>query len=117
MGRRLNQEAAKTMKYGGISETEALKLVTINPAIMLHLGDRTGSIKVGKDADLVLWTDYPLSVYARASKTMVDGTFYFDEEQDAIMKEQIESERNRIIANILREAPATSSTTPNFPIR
>ena len=103
MGRRLNQEAAKIMKYGGISETEALKLVTINPAIMLHLGDRTGSIKAGKDADLVLWTDYPLSVYARASKTMVDGTIYFDEEQDAKMKEQIDSERNRIIANILRE--------------
>ena len=60
MGRRLNQEAAKIMKYGGISETEALKLVTINPAIMLHMGDRTGSIKEGKDADLVLWTDYPL---------------------------------------------------------
>ena len=65
MGRRLNQEAAKIMKYGGISETEALKLVTINPAIMLHLEDRTGSIKTGKDADLVLWTDYPLSVYAQ----------------------------------------------------
>ena len=77
MGRRLNQEAGKIMKYGGISETEALKLVTINPAIMLHLGDRTGSIKAGKDADLVLWTDYPLSVYARASKTMVDGTILF----------------------------------------
>ena len=114
MGRRLNQEAAKIMKYGGISETEALKLVTINPAVMLHLGDRTGSIKVGKDADLVLWTDYPLSVYARASKTMVDGTFYFDEEEDAKMKEQIDNERNRIIANILRETPVTSSTTPNF---
>jgi imidazolonepropionase-like amidohydrolase len=117
MGRRLNQEAAKTMKYGGISETEALKLVTLNPAIMLHLGDRTGSIKVGKDADLVLWTDYPLSVYARASKTMVDGTFYYDEEQDDKMKEQIDNERNRIIANILRETTATSSTTPNFPRR
>jgi imidazolonepropionase-like amidohydrolase len=114
MGRRLNQEAAKTMKYGGISETEALKLVTINPAIMLHLQDRTGSIKAGKDADLVLWTDYPLSVYAQASKTMVDGTFYFDEEQDSNMKEQIDSERNRIIANILHETPVTSSTTPNF---
>ena len=114
MGRRLNQEAAKTMKYGGINETDALKLVTINPAIMLHLGERTGSIKVGKDADLVLWTDYPLSVYARASKTMVDGTFYFDEDQDAKMKQQIDSERNRIIANILKEAPAASSTTPNF---
>ena len=114
MGRRLNQEAAKTMKYGGISETDALKLVTINPAIMLHLGDRTGSIKEGKDADLVLWTGYPLSVYARASKTMVDGTIYFDEEQDAKMKEQIDNERNRIIAYILKEIPATSSTTPNL---
>lgn len=114
MGRRLNQEAAKIMKYGDISETEALKLVTINPAIILHLGERTGSIKVGKDADLVLWTGYPLSVYARVSKTMVDGTIYFDEEQDTKMNVQIESERNRIIANILRETPVSSSTTPNF---
>jgi imidazolonepropionase-like amidohydrolase len=117
MGRRLNQEAAKTMKYGGISETEALKLVTINPAIMMHLQDRTGSIKTGKDADLVLWTDYPLSVYAQASKTMVDGTIYFDEEQDEQMKAQIDGERNRIIANILHETPAPNSTTPNFPRR
>jgi len=117
MGRRLNQEAAKVMKYGGISETDALKLITINPAMMLHLGDRTGSIKAGKDADLVLWTDYPLSIYARASKTMVDGTFYFDEEQDTKMGEQINSERNRIIANILRETPSTGSTMPNFPRR
>jgi imidazolonepropionase-like amidohydrolase len=76
-----------------------------------------GSIKAGKDADLVLWTDNPLSVYARANKTMVDGTFYFDEETDAKMKEQIDNERNRIIANILREVPATGSTTPNFPRR
>ncbi len=114
MGRRLNQEAAKIMKYGGISETDALKLVTINPATILHLGDRTGSIKVGKDADLVLWTDYPLSIYARASKTMVDGTIYFNEEEDARLKEQIDSERNRIISNILHETPVTSSTIPNF---
>jgi imidazolonepropionase-like amidohydrolase len=117
MGRRLNQEAGKIIKYGGINETEALKLVTINPAIILHLGDRTGSIKVGKDADLVLWTDNPLSIYARANKTMVDGTVYFDEEQDAKMKEQIDSERNRIIANILREAPTTTPTIPNMPRR
>jgi imidazolonepropionase-like amidohydrolase len=118
MGRRLNQEAGKIMKYGGISETEALKLVTINPAIMLHLGERTGSIKVGKDADLVLWTDYPLSVYAQASKTMVDGTFYFDEEQDTKMKEQIDIERNRIIANILKETPQPATTNfTNMPRR
>jgi imidazolonepropionase-like amidohydrolase len=117
MGRRLNQEAAKIMKYGGISDTDALKLVTLNPAKILHLDDRMGSIKAGKDADMVLWTDYPLSVYARANKTMVDGTIYFDEEQDARMKEQIDSERNRIIQNILNEMPATSSTTPNIPGR
>jgi imidazolonepropionase-like amidohydrolase len=118
MGRRLNQEAGKVMKYGGISETEALKLVTINPAIMLHLGDRTGSIKAGKDADLVLWTDYPMSVYAKAAKTMVDGTIYFDEENDTKMKEEITAERNRIISNILREsAVPAGSSTPNFPRR
>jgi len=118
MGRRLNQEAGKVVKYGGISETEALKLVTLNPAKILHLDDRMGSIKPGKEADLVLWTDNPLSIYARASKTMVDGTFYFDEEQDAKMKEQIDNERNRIIANILKETPQPTSTNlPNIPRR
>lgn len=109
MGRRLNQEAGKIMKYGGIAETEALKLVTINPAIMLHVSDRTGSIREGKDADMVLWTDYPLSVYARASKTMVDGTIYYDEEKDAQLKEKIDNERIRIISAILKEAPATAA--------
>ena len=59
MARRLNQEAAKSIKYGGMSEEEAWKLVTINPAKLLHLDDRIGSIKVGKDADLVLWNDHP----------------------------------------------------------
>ncbi len=113
MGRRLNQEAAKIMKYGGISETEALKLVTINPAKILHLDGRIGSIKEGKDADLVLWTDNPLSIYARASKTMVDGTFYFDEQADEKLTGQMETERIRIIGNILRETPATGSTTSN----
>ncbi|MCU0408581.1 MAG: amidohydrolase family protein, partial [Bacteroidales bacterium] len=103
-GRRLNQEAAKIVKYGGITETEALKLVTINPARILHLDDRIGSIKAGKDADLVLWSANPLSVYARAEKTMVDGTFFFDEEQDAKLKEEIENTRNRITGNILRES-------------
>ena len=118
MGRRLNQEAGKTVKYGGVSETEALKLVTLNPAKLLHVDDRMGSIKPGKDADLVLWTDHPLSIYARASKTMVDGTIYFDEETDAKMKEQIDSERNRIIGNILRETPQTTPTSlPNIPRR
>jgi imidazolonepropionase-like amidohydrolase len=118
MGRRLNQEAGKIVKYGGVNELDALKLVTLNPAKLLHLDDRMGSIKVGKDADLVLWTDHPLSIYARANKTMVDGTIYFDEELDKKMKEQIDIERNRIISKILRESTQpTSPNIPNFPRR
>jgi len=116
-GRRLNQEAGKIMKYGGIPDTEALKLVTLNTARILHIDDRMGSIKVGKDADLVLWTDNPLSVYARANKTMVDGTIYFDEEADAKMKQTTDSERNRIIGNILKESQSTSQTSQNTPRR
>ncbi len=82
MSRRLNQEAAKTIKYGGLSEEEAWKTVTINPAKLLHIDDKVGSIKEGKDADLVLWTDHPMSVYAKAEKTLIEGTVYFDLEND-----------------------------------
>ena len=114
MGRRLNQEAAKAVKYGGLSETEALKLVTLNTAKILHLDDRMGSIKPGKDADLVLWTDNPLSVYAHAHKTMVDGIFYFDEDTDSRLKSEMDADRNRIIANILRETQSNTSNNPNF---
>lgn len=104
LARRLNQEAGKIVKYGGIEQEEALKLVTLNTAKILHLDDRMGSIREGKDADLALWTDNPLSVYARASKTMVDGIIYFDEVKDAEMKVKIDDERNRIIQKILKQA-------------
>ena len=82
MSRRLNQEAAKTVKYGGMSELEAWKMVTINPAKLLHIDDRVGSIKVGKDADVVLWSDHPLSIYAKAEKTIIEGKIYFDIKDD-----------------------------------
>jgi len=117
MGRRLNQEAAKVMKYGGISESDAWKLVTLNPAKILHLDDRMGSIRPGKDADLVLWTGNPLSVYSHPKMTMVDGIFYFDEDTDAKLKDQMDSERNRIVSNILKEAQAPAFNPPNFPRR
>ncbi len=97
MARRLNQEAAKSVKYGGMDEVEALKMVTLNPAKLLHLDKRMGTIEVGKDADVVLWSDHPLSVYARAEKTIIDGTVYFDAEQDKAKRQQIAAERNRII--------------------
>ncbi|MBT3963987.1 MAG: amidohydrolase family protein [Flavobacteriales bacterium] len=98
MGRRLNQEAAKAVKYGGLSEEEAMKLVTINPAKMLHLDDQIGSIEVGKDADLVLWSDHPLSVYSKAEKTFIEGVKYFDIKDQAELETQISRERSRIIA-------------------
>jgi len=103
MSRRLNQEAAKTVKYGGMSEIEAWKTVTLNPAKLLHLDDRVGSIEEGKDADVVLWTDHPLSVYAKAEKTLVEGTVYFDLEKDKMMRESVKKERNKLIGMMLNE--------------
>lgn len=96
MARRLNQEAAKSVKYGGLTEEEALKLVTLNPAKMLHLDDRMGSIKSGKDADVVLWSDHPLSIYAKPEKTIVDGIVYYDVQQDEHLRKSNEAERLRI---------------------
>lgn len=103
MGRRLNQEAAKTVKYGGLTEEEAWKMVTINPARALHVDDRTGSVKPGKDADLVLWSDNPLSIYARAEKTIVDGIVYFDLEHDLQLRRIVAEERNRLIQKMTAE--------------
>ena len=79
--RRLNQEAAKTMRYGGATEDEALKMITINPAWIIGVDDRVGSIDVGKDADLVIWDGYPLSVYGVPNKVFIDGDVYFDRSQ------------------------------------
>jgi len=97
MGRRLNQEAAKSIKYGGMSEEEALKMVTLNPAKLLHLDNRTGSIKVGKDADVVLWNNHPLSIYAKPEKTIVEGVVYYDIEKDKALRKGLELERARLI--------------------
>ena len=89
--RHLNQEAAKSMKWGGLSELEALKLVTLNPALQLHIADRVGSIEVGKDADLVLYDRNPLSLDAVVQKTFVDGDLYFDREADRIRQDSIDA--------------------------
>lgn len=102
MGRRLNQEAAKTVKYGGVSETEALKMITINPAKMLHIEDHVGSITVGKDADLVLWSGHPLSVYSHPLFTMIDGIIYYSQERDQHLQELIRKERQRIILAMMQ---------------
>ena len=101
MGRRLNQEAAKTVKYGGLSEEQAWKLVTLNPAKALHLDTEMGSVKAGKAADLVLWTANPLSIEARVSLTMIDGVVYYEEAMQAQKQQQIEQERVRILSLML----------------
>ncbi len=111
MARRLNQEAAKTVKYGGVSEEDAFKMVTLNPAKALHVDDRVGSIKTGKDADLVLWSDNPLSIYAQALYTIVDGTIYFDRAKDEAMRKEITLERNRLIQKMISEGKNNPGST------
>ncbi len=103
MARRLNQEAGKIVKYGGVSEEDALKMVTLNPAKMLHVEDRVGSLKVGKDGDVVVWSDHPLSIYAKSLYTIVDGIVYFDREKDAQLQVAVDAERNRLIKKLNAE--------------
>jgi imidazolonepropionase-like amidohydrolase len=112
MARRLNQEAAKAVLFGGVSEEDALKFVTLNPAKLLHIDDRVGSLKVGKDADLVLWTDHPLSIYARAQQTYVDGVKYFDIEDDKARREELHQERNALIQKMLDAKDGGAKTQP-----
>lgn len=102
--RRLNTEAAKAMKYGGMKREEALKLVTLNPAIQLGIGDRTGSLEAGKDADLAIWSGDPMSYASRCVSTWVDGAEMFSAEEDRQLREEGEAERQRIIQKILAES-------------
>jgi imidazolonepropionase-like amidohydrolase len=96
--RHLNQEAAKSMKYGGLSANDALKLITLNPAIQLGIDSRVGSIDVGKDADLAIFNHDPLSVYAVVQKTLIDGQVYFDRQRDIDMRPALEKEKQDLLA-------------------
>jgi imidazolonepropionase-like amidohydrolase len=95
--RHLNQEAAKAMKWGGLSEEEALKLVTLNPARQLGVADRIGSIEVGKDADLVIFSGHPLSVYGVVEQTFIDGQVYFDRQADQARRQALEAEKKALL--------------------
>ena len=119
MARRLNQEAGKVVKYGGVSEEEALKMVTLNPAKALHVSDKVGSIKTGKDADVVLWSDHPLSIYAKVENTIVDGIVYFDRNKNAEMSKKITNEKTKLIQKILGDKRAgmpMRGAAPSFQI-
>jgi imidazolonepropionase-like amidohydrolase len=102
MARRLNQEAAKAVLYGGMKEEDALKMVTLNPARLLRVDDRIGSIRAGKDADVVLWNEHPLSVYARAEQTWVDGALLYDRAEDARRRDWLRQERARLVQKLLQ---------------
>ncbi|HYJ37058.1 MAG TPA: amidohydrolase family protein [Chitinophagaceae bacterium] len=115
MARRLNQEAAKIVKYGGVSEEDALKMVTLNPAKMLHVEDKVGSLKVGKDGDVVLWSDHPLSIYAKPLYTIVDGTIYFDRAKDEQLRTLVDAERNRLIKKLNGEKRSGTPMQPAQP--
>src|ERR1700722_13355724 len=93
----LNQEAAKSIRYGGLSREEALKMITINPAIQLGIDQRVGSIDVGKDADLVIYNHDPLSDYAVVQQTLIDGRIYFDRKRDIAERDAREREKKALI--------------------
>jgi imidazolonepropionase-like amidohydrolase len=110
MSRRLNQEAAKTMKYGGMTELEAWKTVTLNPAKLLHIDDQVGSIAVGKDADVVLWSGHPMSVYSKAEKTLIQGAVYFDITKDKALRDAIAQERMHL-TKLMLDVKASGGAT------
>ncbi len=112
--RHLNQEAAKTMKWGGMTEEQALAMITINPAMQLNIQDRVGSLEVGKDADLVLYDNYPLSSFAKVRTTYVDGQVVFDVDRDMEMRQQMAAEKQRL-KEMLGETDQADESTPEGP--
>src|SRR5690242_2581971 len=111
----LNQEAAKSMKYGGLSHDEALKLVTLNPAIQLGIDKRVGSIDVGKDADLVIYNHDPLSAYAVVQKTIIDGRVYFDRAKDIADRAEREKEKKALLQKEKKEKAAEKKSEGKKP--
>lgn len=114
MARRLNQEAGKLVKYGGVSQEEAWKTVTLNPAKMLGVDNVTGTVEEGKSADLVLWNKNPLSVYATAQKTWVDGILYYDLEEEHERQKSIHKEKERLFEKMISKVKKGKEDTEEY---
>ena len=108
----LNQETAKSILYGGLTHDEALKMVTINPAIQLGIDKRVGSIDVGKDADLVIYNHDPMSAYAVVQKTLIDGRVYFDREKDLAQRASLEQEKKDLLQKAKKNAEKKPDEKP-----
>jgi len=91
--RRLNTEAAKSVRWGDMNDDQAVAMVTINPAKQLRIDQRVGSLDVGKDADVVLWNAHPLSTYATVDKTFIDGIAYYDRDVEIARVDMVEKEK------------------------
>jgi imidazolonepropionase-like amidohydrolase len=113
--RRLNLDAAKVMKYGGVPEEEALKMVTLNAAKQLGIDKRTGSVEEGKDADLVIWSAHPFSVYSHPEITMIDGEIFFDRTKDIQRRAEIDRERQELEKLDVNKPSGSGTTQPRVP--
>ncbi|NOT48118.1 MAG: amidohydrolase [Acidobacteria bacterium] len=113
--RRLNIDAAKVMKYGGVPEQDALQMVTLNPAKQLGIDKRTGSIEQGKDADLVIWNTHPFSSFSHPEITMIEGEIYFDRAADIQKRTLIAKEREELEKLDVNRAPGSGGTPPRVP--
>ena len=117
LARRMNLEAAKAIKYGGISVEEAIKFVTINPAKQLMVDNRVGSIEIGKDADFVIWSESPLSTSTKCLQTWIDGRKYFDIDEDKKISDEVVKKRANLIQKILNSGNKNSGGPAKMPSR
>src|SRR5262249_9090119 len=117
LARHLNTEAAKSMKWGGLSEDEALALVTINPAKQLRVDSRVGSLEAGKGADVVIWNRHPLSSYATVERVYIDGQKYYDRQDDQKRMTELAREKESLVnaERPDRRAPTTTEPQPRQP--
>jgi len=113
--RRLNLDAAKVIKYGGVPEQDALQMITLNAAKQLGIDKRTGSIDQGKDADIVIWNVHPFSPYSHPETTMIEGVVYFDRAADITRRGLIAKERESLEKLDVNRAPGTGGTSPRIP--
>ena len=113
--RRLNLDAAKVEKYGGVPEQDALQMITLNPAKQLGIDKRTGSIEEKKDADIVIWSAHPFSVYSHPEMTMIEGEVFFDRAKDLAMRDEVKKEREALEKLDVNKAPGSGGTSPKIP--